>query len=215
MHYKRLFESPDNLTVNGELIYTTSKNHKHRSFIVFKSGEVWVGSVGEDHQKMIADEAPGPLLTALTGRVWPDLKIISFWHNPIFKFGNDYMRYLKLLEAELKRYKINVNEYKVDLYAMWKLGYKDVIDPSLETAYESSEDSITEGYKKFIDRLKTYSEEIDKRKESKNLDLNKKTNHVTSLSRSGSPMTAWDSPHNIRYRQQKWTSESFYPRLSK
>ena len=226
MQAKKIFESPDGIKINGRTIHYNSKKYAQRSFVIFRSGEVWISSVGEDHEALYAGEgisAPPP--TALTGRVWPGLKVISFWHNPVYKFKGDYEKYMDLLEKELSRYKINLRNMRFDLYGIWETKYKFTLDPKLEKKYNESTNTLTDDYDTFMLRLKkTVStlKAIERKKikaekaaEAKSKEENPNANREYSPSGHGSSKTSWDSTNNIRYRQARQTSESFYPTLKR
>lgn len=203
----RINESPDNITVGGHDIHYRNVKYPQRSFVIFRNHNVWIGSVGESHDDIYDKEGSIPDMTALTGRVWPTLGIISFWHNPISNFGKDYRTYMSDLASELARYKIDVTKLKVDMYGMWGIRYKDILDDNLYDEYHSSSNTVTRSWEEFLSLNDAYI------RAGHHLKKDPKKDKPSGSSYGGSSLTSWDSPHNIVARQAMYTSESFYPSL--
>lgn len=93
MIYPRLFENPNALFIDG-------KSHDWVDFknipFSYYNDKMYVGNNGESHHELSPPEikySPKPTRGPYSGRIFPNLKIISFWHFP-----EDKTKLLKILK---------------------------------------------------------------------------------------------------------------------
>lgn len=213
---KKINESPDYIILNGKKIQAKDKSHRQRSIIIFKNGQIWVSAIGESHEEMYDYDLEAPDISgSLMGRVWLDLGIISFWDNPFKVFGEEYMDYIYILKDELKRYGINIKKLKFDTYNTWEPAKRKYVDSNLMVRYydDSSHQYITplDTYEDYLGRIEEYRKRL--------IDSNKGHEKISTAPKGefkppmGSYKTGWDSDSNLKNRQSRYTSESFYPIL--
>ena len=200
-----LFESPDHVTYNGKVLEYDKE--EQRSFIIFPNKEVWMSKPGETHVHVY--RYPIKNLTTkntISGRVWLEAKILSMWLNLVQVFGKEWQEYLRLLDEALKKVDIDIRELKIDMYGTWHGMNKKVASPELMATYYDDENNTPFfTYDEFVKQMR-YNYE----KTSNDVVA---TQPLTGL--YGSKKTGWDSKNNIKHRQSKYTSESFYPIIFK
>jgi len=210
MYYPLLFESPDSITVDGNKIHYNDINSPIRSFILFDTNEVWVSKIGEIHNDVKKYDVASPTLNnSLAGRIWLEPKIISFWHNPVVLYKNNYVEKIHILEKAFLPYKIDMKEYKYDLYDIWNYMPYKVWNAEILINYHKNGNTPVYDYHDFMKIL----EECNNYKNPSTIKDELKNEKKVSAKGPGSYGTSWDSKNNIRYRMTKNTSESFYPQL--
>ena len=200
--YDELFESPDEIRINGAQLNYDNKDIAQRSFIVFPSSEIWVSKIGETHDNVYDYPIESPTLSGtLAGRVWLEHNVISFWHSPVSLFGKKFLYYLNLLEDRLLSYNINMKDLMFDTYESWRGIGKKICGPKLMSDYYADEwNTPLDSYETYINKMNKWITMCF-------------PEDSTKIVPSGSPKTAWDSKNSIRFRQLKSTSESFYPTI--
>lgn len=197
--YKLITEDPDYIYINDDESYSLSEDDALPFLCSVNKDEtkvkqIYLGSYGDYHSS-INDELPRNK-RAYPGRLWLNGKILSFWVYPnveLFKsiirslenelnikiFNNGWRMEIIRKGGEIKRKK----DYE-DLY-MNTGGYEDAEIIPIEE-YVGSEDFPEELRIQHMMNWKEKEEAI-KKGELKVI--------------GGSHKTAWDAPHNIKYRQ--------------
>ena len=216
--YKLITENPD--TIEHEDYDTlTFLNDETKPFFVDVNNDhtlvknIYIGKFRDCHGD-ITNDYPGRCVGAYPGRLWLTHKIMSFWIYPNVKLFKDI---INKLEENLKIKMFN-NGWKIEIIK----GYSGEIkmsdfNPNLssdEEPYFRNDDDFYQGGIGMIP-IEQYSgsEDVPEEKQIQHLmnwkekELAKKIGkfHFGSF---GSKLTAWDQPHNIKWRQAIRTSEN-------
>lgn len=182
--YNLILESPNDITYNNKLYVVEQENAypivSEVTGNYSKIKNVLVGYEGSYHGDLGYIEGED-LKLAYRGRIWTDIKIITFFVYPSLRL---FKQIIKILEDRINT-KIFNNDWKIEILTGRKINGK------CETEIIPIEDYIGSGNvpKEIqIMHLMNWQEKEKMRKE-------------TGTKGFGSAKTAWETPHNIKWRQ--------------
>ena len=141
---------------------------------------------------------------AYAGRLWINSKVMSFWVYPNVEL---FKNFIEKLEKELNT-KIFNNGWKIEVIETeGEIKRRDVKKSSFDYFFGTRDVKYSRNYKIIPIEKYVGSEDVPEEEKIKHLmswqekELSRKLGKLNFPDHFGSKLTAWDSPHNIKWRQ--------------
>ena len=199
-NYKLIKETPDSLSVSGREYYYYSGDA--RPFFVdvnsnhTKVKKLYVGDLKKTH----GDISAYNVYKAYAGRLWEDIKVISFW---VYPNENLFVDIIKNLENELN-IKIFNNGWRVEVVKKDDEIVRQEFDENEYNDYYFGVRGGNNPHGEVLIPVEEYAGSENPSEELRiqhMLNWKEKAKLKKDVDGFGSDKTGWDKPHNIKYRQ--------------
>lgn len=194
----KLFESPDELYLEGKDYVARYEDKYAYPFGVNKQGKISVGEEGSTHGSVPHHND----YDSYEGRIWTIEKIMSFWEAP--------PKYIleNILNQLSKKFNIDAFKFKIEIPESTSNGedFTNFNDNTHYTTYKS--------YDHYPENIGISHIKMNIDRPEHELSPLLKQRHPGMSYNGGSKLTAWDSKRNIKVRQAERTSEGFYPKMN-